>query len=69
MTVEVKTTMKFKPWRAPNFAVLDTTGTEGHPIPINDLDADALEALARSWLEDLYAGTEYHNPFVHQGAV
>lgn len=64
MAIEVKTTVKFKHWRAPNFAVIETTDAkDGHPIPVGDLDADALEALAVSWLNDLYSGTVHPNPF------
>lgn len=64
MLIEVTTKIKFKGWNAPNFALLEITGkTDGHAIPIADLDEDALAALAMGWLENLYSGTNLPFPF------
>lgn len=68
MSIEVRTRVKFKNWNVPNFAVLDnrTDGDdrENHTIPIMELDADAMAALAEAWLADLYGKSDFPNPFV-----
>lgn len=60
-TVTVTAEVKFKRWQTPNFATRDTpprprqegfSMTEG--VPIRELPAEALDALARAWLADLY---------------
>lgn len=72
MSLEIKTTIKFRAWRAPNYALLENAkdgDRECHTIPVDDLDEAALEALARAWLEDLYGKTQHTSPFVVIGAA
>lgn len=68
MSIQVKTTVKLKPWATPNFAVLDneTDGgdRENHTLPVKELDAAAIDALAVAWLDELYLKTGKDNPFV-----
>jgi hypothetical protein len=67
MSVEVRTTVKFKPWGTPNFAVLDNTtdggDRENHTIHVKELDASALDALSWAWLEELYQKVGKDNPY------
>jgi hypothetical protein len=77
MTDEVKTTMgmTFKAWNAPNFAVLAMParnkgdGLSSLPsFPVGELAADALDALASQWLDQLYAKVGRPSPFRHLSA-
>ena len=45
--------VKLGKWKAPNFALVD--GSDKASIPVADLPSDALDELARDWLDDLYA--------------
>lgn len=68
MTIEVRTKIKFQEWHAPSYAVLANVaesggGRESHTIAVNELDADALSALAQSWLDDLYTKAGKPSPF------
>jgi len=76
MTVEVRMTVRFTPWQAPNFATVQTKpgfkqdGMQPLPsIPVDVLDDDALQVLAQSWLTDLYAKAGKICPFtaIRQG--
>jgi hypothetical protein len=53
--------MKLKPWQTPNFASIEAPPrpkgegfTELPSIPITELSAAALSALAEEWLTSLY---------------
>ena len=59
---------KLKPWRAPNFAVVDEGPRprqegfrEARSIPVSELSAATLRSMASEWLADLYdkAGKPY----------
>lgn len=57
--VTVVTECDFAPWRAPNFALLQSE----HSVPVAKLSEAALMALASRWLDDLYAKAGKSNPF------
>lgn len=69
-SIEVRTNVKFKPWTAPNYAVLDlgdasvaTSDNQGRSIAIKDLTDEALAAMAEAWLDDLYNKADKRSPF------
>lgn len=68
--IEVKTTVRFKPWIVPDYANLDVgvrprqegfKPSEG--IPVGELDPEVLDALAQRWLDNLYASVKRRPPF------
>lgn len=66
--VEVSTTVKLKPWIAPNFAALALNHQQDAPnvaasIPVTELSEEALECMAQTWLDDLYQKADKKNPF------
>jgi hypothetical protein len=68
--ITVTTAVKFKRWQAPNFAIQDTPPRprqegfyEAPKEHVNKLPFQVIDALAEAWLNDLYAKTEYGNPF------
>lgn len=70
MSVEVKMTVKFQPWTAPNFAVMSQEpgrkedGMRALPsIAIADLESAVIDMLAQEWLTDLYSKAGRHSPF------
>jgi len=68
MTVEAKTNMKFKPWQSPNFVALALEHQQDSKevaasIPVTELSAEALAALAQNWLDDLYTKANQPSPF------
>lgn len=70
MSIEVKMSISFQNWHAPNFALLESKpglkqdGIQPTPsIPVADLEANVVDALAASWLEDLYRKAGHRCPF------
>jgi hypothetical protein len=66
MSVEVKTTLRLRPFEVPDTVriMLDTEETPDDPsIPIEELDREALDALAGRWLDNLYASVNRPSPF------
>jgi hypothetical protein len=68
--ITVTTAVKFRRWQAPNYAVQDMPPrprqegmVELPKAHINELPFEVLDALAEAWLTDLYAKSEYANPF------
>lgn len=60
----IKTSIELQPWTPPNFASASGKAVENAAIPVAALDAEALDALAYRWLEDLYSKAGKRNPFV-----
>lgn len=58
MTESIDATLriKLKPWTAPNFARIEgfSETSTNSAIPVADLDADTLDALALAWIGDLF---------------
>ncbi len=42
-----------KEWKVPNFAIVE--GNDKTSIPVGGLPQEALDELARAWLDELYA--------------
>lgn len=70
MTIETKIVTRLKTWQTPNFATVDLPpgrkedGPKPLPtIAIADLGAEALDALAQAWLNELYTKATRINPF------
>lgn len=68
--VEVKTTVRFKPFNVPNYARVETPAKprqegfqESPAISIEDLEPAVLDALAERWLDNLYASAKRPSPF------
>lgn len=68
--VTVMTKVRFKPFNVPNFASIQVgprpkqEGISPLPsIPIAELDAEVLDALAGRWLDNLYAAVGRASPF------
>lgn len=51
---------KFKPWRAPNFVLID--GVQARSVNVRDIPEDALRALAQAWLDELFTKAGYPTP-------
>lgn len=69
-TVTVTAPVTYRAWKAPNFATLDMPpglkqdGLKELPsIPVADLPAVAMDALAQQWLDHLYGKIGRANPF------
>lgn len=71
--IEVRTKVKFHTWSVPNYATLGATqprcdgwNTTPMPpsIPVTELEDDALQALAKAWLTELYDKAGRKSPFV-----
>lgn len=77
MNIEVKSTVKYREWNVPNFAVKDDAfytkkdGLQPHmpPIPVIELDPEVVDALAGAWLDALYTKVGRSNPFVLKGTI
>ena len=67
MSVPVKTTVTvtFKSWNTPNFANFEDKANESKngSIRVEDLELDALNAMAEAWLNDLYEKAGHTNPW------
>lgn len=68
--VQVKTSVHLNPWQTPNFATViippgkREDGIRPAPtIAVADLDAEALDELAREWLNELYLKAKKPCPF------
>lgn len=68
--ITVTTAVKFRRWKAPNFATQDVPPRprqegfkEAPTAHVKELPHQVLDALAAAWLDDLYSKTELENPF------
>lgn len=73
--ITIKTSVRFKTWRAPNFASVDQGARprqEGmrpdSTIAVADLDPEVLDALAMEWLTDLYSKVQREPPFIRKAS-
>ena len=69
--ITVKTSVSFRRWTAPNYAVVDMGPSrrveglrEGTSVAVADLAPEALDALAEAWLADLYEKAKRPSPFI-----
>lgn len=68
MTVEVKTTVRFQPFEVPEYAqILVDDDTDTYGVKLAELDANALDALAGRWLDNLFASVNRASPFTYNG--
>jgi hypothetical protein len=66
MTVEVKTTLRLRPFDVPDatrIIIHDDEQPDDPLIPIAELDREALDALAERWLDNLFASVKRPSPF------
>lgn len=66
--VRAETEIEFERWRPPNFAIIAQDPTlamrsDGQAVKIENLSAQALNAMAEAWLDDLYLKASAPNPF------
>lgn len=63
-TIRATLSVKLKPFQVPNFAVEARADLKDAPaIAIADLPQDALNALAQTWLDELYRKANKMSPF------
>lgn len=60
VSVKTQVRVEYKPWVAPNFAIV--FGVQ-ESVRVDGLPQAALDALAKRWLDDLYAKANKPCPF------
>lgn len=70
--MKITTSIEIKPWKAPNFAVPQTSESHSRSdptsIPVADLDQEALDDLVLQWIADLYKKAGKRSPFPREFA-
>jgi hypothetical protein len=73
-TIEVKAVVRLRAWPVPDCATVEMppqprqNGLGPLPtIPVEELDDEAVDALARRWLNSLYAARKEEPPFRYNG--
>lgn len=59
-TIDGHLRRKFKPWQVPNFVSVEG---EVEGVPVGQLSAATLNALAEAWLDGLYSKAGAANPW------
>ena len=64
-TVEVRTRAHFQAFEVPEFALMvsDPESDSGVRVRIEDLEPQVLDALAKRWLDNLFASAQRRSPF------
>jgi hypothetical protein len=72
--IELKARVRFRPWMVPVCAIVEIgpqprqEGIKNLPsIPVEELDEEVVDALARRWLDNLYASRKEGSPFTYNG--
>ena len=69
MTVEVKTTVRFRSLEVPDSVrlMVEIEETPDDPsIPLAELEPEVIDALAETWLANLYASLNRQSPFTRR---